>query len=310
MYNLITSFIFFITRNPSIFCLSKLKMPVARDRLSRSVDIAALFAARRQSSIVGVYQDQPELDMALFGSPRPNAATRTQTVGAEKIFLHPGSARRRRGRGSNSVLPAWYPRTPLRDVTAVVRAIERRRERLGGSDGLEIRSPMPQVRMNLDSSEATPIAHLEHSNRIMSPKPSTAVRGCPSTIGKVPKILQHITNQASGDPDSLTPQKKLLNSIDTVEKVVMEELRKLKRTPSAKKAEREKRVRTLMSMRESCTCWQMVLKFSILLVKDCCWAIFHQCCSLHSHEDFIGVPFILLKGHSLWAIIVRVDKET
>ena len=128
-------------------------------------------------------------------------------------------------------------------------AIERRRERLGGSDGLEIRSPMPQVRMNLDSSEATPIAHLEHSNRIMSPKPSTAVKGCPSTIGKVPKILQHITNEASGDPDSLTPQKKLLNSIDTVEKVVMEELRKLKRTPSAKKAEREKRVRTLMSMR-------------------------------------------------------------
>ncbi|KAJ6747407.1 PROTEIN POLYCHOME [Salix koriyanagi] len=34
----------------------------------------------------------------------------------------PGSARRRRGRGSNSVLPAWYPRTPLRDVTAVVRS--------------------------------------------------------------------------------------------------------------------------------------------------------------------------------------------
>jgi len=128
-------------------------------------------------------------------------------------------------------------------------AIERRRERLGGSDGLEIRSPMPQVRMNHDSSEATPVAHLEHSNRIMSPKPTAAVKGCSSTIGKVPKILQHITNQASGDPDSLTPQKKLLNSIDTVEKVVMEELRKMKRTPSARKAEREKRVRTLMSMR-------------------------------------------------------------
>ncbi|KAJ6300514.1 hypothetical protein OIU76_021330 [Salix suchowensis] len=73
--------------------------------------------------------------------------------------------------------------------------------------------------------------------------------GSPSTVGRVPKILQHITNQASGDSESLTPQKKLLNSIDTVEKVVMEELQKLKRTPSAKKAETEKRVRTLMSMR-------------------------------------------------------------
>ncbi|KAG6769253.1 hypothetical protein POTOM_024871 [Populus tomentosa] len=307
-------------------------MPVSRDRLSSPVDIAAIFAARRQSRILGVYQDQPELDMALVGSPRPNAATRTQTVGVVTITVRgrgglgtprgrggrtplgrenippSGSARRGRGRGSNSVLPAWYPRTPLRDVTAVVRslqsevkcvcvglyspchcegmdcsqvcflggnvaeiefmvfgfayfpvqlmlgkffdqAIERRRERLGGSDGLEIRSPMPQVRMNHDSSEATPDAHLEHSNRIMSPKPTTAVKDCSSTIGKVPKILQHITNQASGDPDSLTPQKKLLDSIDTVEKAVMEELRKMKRTPSARRAEREKRVRTLMSMR-------------------------------------------------------------
>ncbi|CAK7342432.1 unnamed protein product [Dovyalis caffra] len=278
-------------------------MPQARDRLSRPMDIAAIFAARRQSRSLGVYQDQPELDMALFGSPRPNAATRTQTVVVGTItgrgrgglgtprgrggrtplgrenMPPPGSARRGRGRGSNSVLPAWYPRTPLRDITAVVRvgmllkwsswffgfadfavklilekffdqAIERRRERrLGGSDGLEIGSPMPQGRMNSDSFEATPVAHLDHSNRIMSPKSTPAVKGCPSTIGKVPKILQHITNQASEDPDCLTPQKKLLNSIDTVEKVVMEELRKLKRTPSAKKAEREKRVRTLMSMR-------------------------------------------------------------
>jgi len=122
-------------------------MPVSRDRLSSPVDIAALFAARRQSRILGVYQDQPELDMVLFGSPRPNAATRTQTVGAGTITVRgrgglgtprgrggrtplgrenippPGSARRGRGRGSNSVLPAWYPRTPLRDVTAVVRVI-------------------------------------------------------------------------------------------------------------------------------------------------------------------------------------------
>lgn len=52
-----------------------------------------------------------------------------------------------------------------------------------------------------------------------------------------------------GDSDFLTLQKKLLNSIDVVEKVLLEELHKLKRTPTAKKAEREKKVRTLMSMR-------------------------------------------------------------
>lgn len=84
---------------------------------------------------------------------------------------------------------------------------------------------------------------------MISPHPIIGLRRCPPTIGKVPKILLNITNQNDGDSSCLTPQKKLLNNIDTAEKVVMEELRKLKRTPSAKKAEREKRVRTLMSMR-------------------------------------------------------------
>ncbi|KAB5519461.1 hypothetical protein DKX38_023780 [Salix brachista] len=247
-------------------------MAESRDRLSRAVDIAAIFAARRQSRSLGIYQDRPEFDMALFGSPRTNAAIRNQTVGVGTItgrgrvslgtprgrggrtimdrenMPPPGSARRGRGRGSNSVLPSWYPRTPLRDITAIVRAIERR-GRLGGSDGREFGSPMSQGRMDPDFSEATPVVHLVHGNRIMSSTPTPAFKGSPSTVGKVPNFLQHITNQASGDSESLTPQKKLLNSIDTVEKVVMEELQKLKRTPTAKKAEREKRVRTLMSMR-------------------------------------------------------------
>lgn len=75
------------------------------------------------------------------------------------------------------------------------------------------------------------------------------IRRCPPTIGKVPKILLNITNQSDEDSACLTPQKKLLNNIETVERVVMEELHKLKRTPSAKKDERQKRVKTLMSMR-------------------------------------------------------------
>lgn len=119
---------------------------------------------------------------------------------------------------------------------------------MGGIDGQEIRSPLPG-RMISDPTVSTPDAYLKHSNGYMSPISTLGVKGCSSTIGKVPKILLDIANKAPGDSDSLTPQKKLLNSIDTVEKVVMEELRKLKRTPSAKKAEREKRVRTLMSMR-------------------------------------------------------------
>lgn len=122
-------------------------MAESRDRLSRAVDIAAIFAARRQSRSLGIYQDRPEFDMALFGSPRTNAAIRNQTVGVGTItgqrrvslgtprgrggrtimdrenMPPPGSARRGRGRESNSVLPSWYPRTPLRDITAIVRVM-------------------------------------------------------------------------------------------------------------------------------------------------------------------------------------------
>ncbi|KAL8146551.1 hypothetical protein AgCh_004326 [Apium graveolens] len=86
---------------------------------------------------------------------------------------------------------------------------------------------------------------------MISPSPAIRIRQwqCPPTVGKVPKILLGITKQSDGPSDSLTPEKKLLNSIEKVEKVVTQELNRLKRTPAAKRAERERKVRTLMSMR-------------------------------------------------------------
>lgn len=130
-------------------------MPESRDRLSRAIDIAALFA-RRRSVILGIYEDQPDLERALSGSPArpPMVATRTggagmspighgrvglgtprgQTGRGRNIYRTPavgrentpiGSVRQGNSRGrvrpSNSVLPSWYPRTPLRDITAIVR---------------------------------------------------------------------------------------------------------------------------------------------------------------------------------------------
>ncbi|KAF2313027.1 hypothetical protein GH714_008804 [Hevea brasiliensis] len=130
----------------------------------------------------------------------------------------------------------------------LIEAIERRRERLGVGRAQEIESSVPRSYGVLDSSEESPDAHLERSNTIMSPIPSLELKPCPPTVGKIPRILLDITNQSSED-SLLTPQKKLLNSIDTVEKEVIEELQKLKRSASAKKAERDKKVRTLMSMR-------------------------------------------------------------
>lgn len=105
-----------------------------------------------------------------------------------------------------------------------------------GSDN----SPAPSDERALEYSVSVAGDHQEPSISLVTPKP---------TVGKVPKIILGIANQNVVGAETLTPQKKLLNSIDKVEKVVMEELQKLKKTPSAKKAEREKRVRTLMSFR-------------------------------------------------------------
>lgn len=128
-------------------------MPEARDRLSRPVDIATLFA-RRRAEIIGTFDE--ELETALFGSfarrgsteltisgggfrfgtPRRGGVVRgrfgsPRTRGrgrnpygfpaAGVVNTPPGTARRGRGRQSRSVLPSWYPRTPLGDITAVVR---------------------------------------------------------------------------------------------------------------------------------------------------------------------------------------------
>lgn len=256
-------------------------MPESRDRLSRPDEVRSTFARQRQS-IGGIAilldEGQPEVGTpfrwgatAMTGTRGPMGVASTRggrgvrrgSLGTPRSStrnrrgqenMASGSFRRGRGRGrsTNSVLPSWYPRTPLREITYVVRAIERRRAAtsLRESEGLQIGSPMPQDQNVLVPSEPTSGAQLEHNLSLVTPNPTVRIKKpCQPSVGKVPKILLDITHQKAAGSDCLTPQKKLLNSIDTVEKVVMEELRKLKSTPSAKKAERQNRVRTLMSMR-------------------------------------------------------------
>ncbi|XP_010524304.1 PREDICTED: protein POLYCHOME-like [Tarenaya hassleriana] len=246
-------------------------MSASRDRLERPVDHAAAFLNRRQND---VFLDEPALPLGTFGNtgtaafgpvgPRPlvyrgGFARRLGNRRGLTPFRLPqgrentpaGAARRRMGRASTSVLPSWYPRTPLRDITAIVRAIERRRSRMGEVDGREVETPTPRQVGVLDSPVPLTGAQLEHNSSMVTPAPAVGLkRSCPPSTATVHKILLDITKEhCGGESESLTPQKKLLNSIDKVEKVVMEEIQKLKSTPSAKRAEREKRVRTLMSMR-------------------------------------------------------------
>uniref|UniRef100_A0A1J3K5S5 Protein GIGAS CELL1 n=1 Tax=Noccaea caerulescens TaxID=107243 RepID=A0A1J3K5S5_NOCCA len=240
-----------------------------RDRIERPVDYSAIFVNRRSH---GVLLDEPASRL-IFPSepqanPEPGSIGRGSMVGTGGIIRgnfsswRPGngngngqsqfrvsqgrenmpmvSARRGRGRASPSPLPSWYPRTPLRDITHIIRAIERRRRAgMGVVDGQEIESPGPLSG--------------EHNCSMVTPGPAVGLkRSCPPSTAKVHKLLLDITKEISEEDEEagfITPEKKLLNSIDIVEKIVMEEMQKLKSTPRAKREEREKRVRTLMSMR-------------------------------------------------------------
>ncbi|PHT37071.1 hypothetical protein CQW23_24771 [Capsicum baccatum] len=249
-------------------------MAEGRDRLTRHEDPIDIYSRRRRSFArggIGIFEDEsPDSSSRApaetgrmtaasigyggigrigFGSPRTRRGrqslrTPTRVIGRQNI----SPAGQGRSRGRHSVLPAWYPRTPLRDITAIVRAIERTRARLRESEGEQLESVLPQDHTVLDPSESTSGAPLEHTSTMITPPPRTRRRYHPKSVHK---ILLDITNQedTSGASECLTPERKLLNSIDTVEKDVMEELHKLKRTPSARKEEREKRVKTLMSMR-------------------------------------------------------------
>ncbi|XP_028777503.1 protein POLYCHOME-like [Neltuma alba] len=248
-------------------------MPESRDRLSRPLDIAAVFA-RRRASIFGTLDD--ELESALFGPiARRQTTTSTNDSGrgrfgsprtvigrgrARGLNLYrspargventpPGSARRGRGRRWRSHLPSWYPRTPLRDITAVTRAIERRRDRLGDNEGQQIEGPNLSDQLLSDPSTLDSSPQLELGTSANSSSAAVGVKLQTPAASKMPLILLDITSKSEGESELLTPPKQLLNSIDKVEKVVREELQKFRRTPTAKKAEREKRVRTLMSMR-------------------------------------------------------------
>lgn len=248
-------------------------MAEGRDRLTRQEDPIIVYTRRRRSidrGGIAILEDESPgsssrvpvetgrvtvpgggIGRIGFGSPRNRRGrnslrTPARVIGRQNI----SPAGQGRNRGRHSVLPAWYPRTPLRDITSIVRAIERTRARLRESEGEQLESVVPQDHTIVDPSESTSGSQLEHSTSMITPRPKTRSRYHPKSVGKVPKILLDITNQnTSGDAECLTPQRKLLNSIDTVEKDVMEELHKLKRTPSARKQERDKRVKTLMSLR-------------------------------------------------------------
>nr|CAB3447084.1 unnamed protein product [Digitaria exilis] len=147
-----------------------------------------------------------------------------------------------------SLLPDWYPRTPLRDITSIVKAMERR-SRLK------------------DTAARQPILWTEDSSRSAGPVTPGQEESMPTTE-EAQALATPATSLANGKLKTSSPsdcslqatpykpndpalseltEKKLSNSIEQIEKMVR---RNLKKTPKA--AQPSKRVvqrRILMSMR-------------------------------------------------------------
>ncbi|KAL9258988.1 POLYCHOME-like protein [Drosera capensis] len=231
-------------------------MPESRNRLPRPIDISSMLpnAARRVHLMV----DEPGLSLGLLGTPvqgttqlSPGASRGTPLRrgngspaagrGSRRSPLARGSWGRRtvyrggRGRGrARTVLPSWYPRRPLGDITPIVRAIESRRAQ--------------------SNSEATVIpdqhtAPEQHDINLITPQPArTKVDPEPSSMSPIWNILAKIEGE-NGKLDGPTPQKKLLNSIDKVTDLWFEEQRRMESMPAAKRVDRAKKLKMLMSMR-------------------------------------------------------------
>ncbi|XP_074292051.1 protein GIGAS CELL1-like [Silene latifolia] len=224
-------------------------MPVSRDRRSRPVDVSTLLpnAQRRANLTV----DEPGLRLRTLSSQ--NVMTGKSSGSARRLRRRSLQAQRTRmrhqrylnrlpvdqenrspmtvrsGQGRRSLLPSYYPRTPLRDITAIVRAIERRRAELRDQ-----RDEAPEQEVNAPSSSS----QLENETNILAP-----------VLALAAKNMDNVTDENSNVLEMATPQKKLLNSIDKVRQIWVEEQQRVENTPAAKKAERARKVRTLMSMR-------------------------------------------------------------
>ncbi|OVA04810.1 hypothetical protein BVC80_8655g7 [Macleaya cordata] len=236
----------------------------SRDRLIREEDPLTPMSGGR--SPVGISRFSTGGERNLFGSGSPSRTTSSvmgfsgSSMGLMAMAASRNLAMRRvgygtsrlgygRGRnlleysslGSENINPSGTGRR------CRGRAIERRRNRLREAERHRLANLSPQEPTVRDPTLPTTGASLEHKISLTSPIPTASVKDSPSTVAHFPKIL--LKDQCTSESDFLTPQKKLLNSIDEVEKVVMKEFQRIQKTPIARKVEREKKVRKLMSMR-------------------------------------------------------------
>ncbi|CAL9194560.1 protein POLYCHOME-like [Musa acuminata AAA Group] len=182
----------------------------------------------------------------------------------DKENIHPSRAAtaRRRPRNRKSPLPSWYPRTPLRDITIIVNALERRmreraaraRQRNANPEASPVTDPAVD---EMNASEHTPVGEALPSDVFSDASPSPAASSTLSSLTPTQQPLRtpsssetplSTTERVLADPSTEDPkptefEKKLQSTISEMERLVLDNLKRAPKPPA------RKAMRTLMSMR-------------------------------------------------------------
>ncbi|KAK3154506.1 hypothetical protein QOZ80_2BG0191360 [Eleusine coracana subsp. coracana] len=180
-------------------------------------------------------------------------ARRTLTPSNNKENMPPAGAMRAAPK-RRSPLPDWYPRTPLRDITSIVKALERRRSQLEDAAAQQqLEDPSTSVQGELSVPQSTPQTQEILAVDAFSPD-STQVAN-PTTLFAEDKMKASSSPDCSlqtaplkpNDPALVDLGKELSSSIEQIEKIAS---RNLMKTPKAAQLSKMTVQRcTLMSMR-------------------------------------------------------------
>ncbi|RRT57884.1 hypothetical protein BHE74_00034872 [Ensete ventricosum] len=151
-----------------------------------------------------------------------------------KENIHPSRAApsRRRPRNRKSPLPSWYPRTPLRDITIIVNALERRKRERAARDRQRNANP-----------EASPVTTHVSDASSSSPALSTLSSLAPSSSDTLSTTERVPADPSTEDPKPTEFEKKLESTISEMERLVLDNLKRSTKPPA------RKATRTLMLMR-------------------------------------------------------------
>ncbi|PWZ41761.1 hypothetical protein Zm00014a_028541 [Zea mays] len=156
-----------------------------------------------------------------------------------------------------SPLPGWYPRTPLRDITAIAKAIQRSRSRIAAAQQRSQRIEQSSQSVNVTTpAQAEQDAHIAEASHAVASgsgstereavaNPATVLADDNLNVSSLP--AEGSLNTPSKPMDPALADKKLSGSIEKVEKLVRKNLKRTSRAAQASRRATQRR--NLMSMR-------------------------------------------------------------